>query len=55
MDIKKEVLINKIWKQVHPGLSQTLAARLDEHRRWSTRLAQSLLYNQEIYYNTNDK
>ena len=29
------VYINEAWRQVHPGLSLTLAARLDDHRRWA--------------------
>ena len=40
--------IKDVWQQVHPGLSQTLAARLDDHRRWAANVSESLLENKEI-------
>ena len=42
------VQINEVWHQVHPGLSLTLAARLDDHRRWAASVAESLLEKKEI-------
>jgi methyl-accepting chemotaxis protein len=42
------VHINKVWQQIHPGLSLTLAARLDDHRRWAGSVSQSLLENKDI-------
>ena len=40
--------IKDVWQQVHPGLSVTLAARLDDHRRWAASVSESLLENKEI-------
>jgi len=40
--------INKAYRQIHPGLAVTLAARLDDHRRWASKVAESLLENKEI-------
>jgi len=42
------VHINEAWQQVHPGLSLTLAARLDDHRRWAASVSGSLLENKEV-------
>ena len=42
------VSIKEVWQQVHPGLSLSLAARLDDHRRWAGRVSESLLLNQDI-------
>ncbi|MDY6952299.1 MAG: methyl-accepting chemotaxis protein [Thermodesulfobacteriota bacterium] len=42
------VAIKDQWRQSHPGLSLTLAARLDDHRRWAARVAESLVKNEEI-------
>jgi len=41
-------LIGDVWKRNHPGLALSLAARLDDHRRWAGALANSLLTNKEI-------
>ena len=40
--------IKDVWQQIHPGLSQTLAARLDDHRRWAANVSKSLLENKEV-------
>jgi len=40
--------IQSIWQPIHPGLSQTLAARLDDHRRWAASVSESLLVNREM-------
>jgi len=40
--------MKSVWQQIHPGLSQTLAARLDDHRRWTASVSESLLENKEI-------
>jgi methyl-accepting chemotaxis protein len=42
------VHINEVWQQIHPGLSLTLAGRLDEHRRWAGSISESLMENKEI-------
>ncbi len=42
------VHIKDIWKQVHPGLSRTLAARLEDHRRWAASVSESLLGNKGL-------
>lgn len=40
--------IKEHWRQIHPGLQVTLAARLDDHRRWAEKLAESLLTGAKI-------
>ena len=40
--------IQRIWQQIHPGLSQTLSSRLDDHRRWAASVSESLLGNRKI-------
>lgn len=40
--------INEAWHQIHPGLSLTLAARLDDHRRWVGSVSGSLLEGKEV-------
>ncbi len=40
--------IKDVWQQVHPGLNLTLAARLDDHRRWAASISESLLNNKKI-------
>ena len=42
------VQIKDVWQQNHPGLSQTLAARLNEHRRWAANVSNSLIENKEV-------
>ena len=42
------VQIKEVWQQVHPGLSQTLAARLDDHRRWALKVSNELLKKQIV-------
>ncbi|MGD9157454.1 MAG: methyl-accepting chemotaxis protein [Desulfobacteraceae bacterium] len=41
-------LIKEVWKKNHPGLANTLAARLDDHRRWAASLSDSLLNNKKV-------
>jgi methyl-accepting chemotaxis protein len=45
-------LIDKAWKQNHPGLALTLAARMDDHRKWAGSLSNSLLANKDITVQT---
>ena len=45
-------LIDKTWKQNHPGLALTLAARMDDHRKWAVSLANSLLSDKDITVQT---
>ncbi|MCP4575272.1 MAG: methyl-accepting chemotaxis protein [Deltaproteobacteria bacterium] len=40
--------IKDVWQQIHPGLNLTLAARLDDHRRWAANVSNALLENREI-------
>jgi methyl-accepting chemotaxis protein len=40
--------IKTVWRQNHPGLSLTLAARLDDHRRWLQNVNNSILENRPI-------
>jgi methyl-accepting chemotaxis protein len=40
--------IKDVWQQIHPGLNRTLAARLDDHRRWAANVSNALLENREI-------
>ncbi len=40
--------IKNVWQQIHLGLSLTLAARLDDHRRWAANVSESLLENKEV-------
>jgi methyl-accepting chemotaxis protein len=40
--------IKEAWRQIHPGLSMILAARLDDHRRWTLSVAESLLEEKDI-------
>ncbi|MCP4643686.1 MAG: methyl-accepting chemotaxis protein [bacterium] len=35
--------INEAWKKQHPGLVETLQARLDDHRRWAASVSQAIL------------
>ncbi len=42
------VHIKNAWRKIHPGLSLTLAARLDDHRRWAGSVSKSLLENKNI-------
>ncbi len=44
--------INEVWHKIHPGLSEVLAARLDDHRRWTQSLMTSILANEEIKVQT---
>jgi len=44
--------IKDVWQQNHPGLSQTLAARLDDHRRWASNLSNAILEDKEINIQT---
>ena len=34
--------IQKAYKQIHPGLSMTLMARLDDHRKWAAKVSESI-------------
>ncbi len=45
-------LIKKTWKQNHPGLALTLAARMDDHRKWAGSLANSLLADKDVTVQT---
>ena len=45
---KSAAHIKEAWQQNHPGLSLTLAARLDDHRRWAANLVESIIENQEV-------
>lgn len=38
--------IDGIWKQNHPGLALELSYRLDDHRRWSEKVAMAVIANQ---------
>ena len=49
---KSGVHLKSTWKQVHPGLSKTLSARLDDHRKWAGSVAKSLLKGDEIQVQT---
>jgi len=40
--------INEAWRKNHPGLALTLAARLDDHRRWADSLTSSILENKAV-------
>ena len=44
--------IQKVWKQEHPGLINTLLARLDDHRRWAAAVATALLTDKKIAVQT---
>ncbi|MBI9089113.1 MAG: CZB domain-containing protein [Desulfobacterium sp.] len=44
--------IQKSWKQAHPGLIDTLRARLDDHRKWAAVISTNLLTNKEIHVTT---
>ncbi|MFO7598666.1 MAG: methyl-accepting chemotaxis protein [Candidatus Desulfacyla sp.] len=44
--------IKGVWRKNHPGLSLTLAARLDDHRRWAQSVADAMLENKEINVET---
>ncbi len=37
------IKINKMWKQRHEGLSNLLRARLDDHRKWVSNVAEAIL------------
>ncbi|MCP4590019.1 MAG: methyl-accepting chemotaxis protein [bacterium] len=37
------VEIQGVWKQSHPGLHETLAGRLDDHRRWVGKVSQACI------------
>ncbi len=45
--------IQKVWKQKHPGLINTLRARLDDHRKWAASVAMALLVNKKVNVQTN--
>ena len=40
--------IKAVWQPNHPGLSLTLAARLDDHRRWVQKVSNTLMENKPI-------
>ena len=40
--------IKAVWRQNHPGLSLTLAARLDDHRRWVQNVNIALMGNKPL-------
>ncbi len=42
------IIINKNWRQNHPGLSLTLATRLDDHRRWVQKVNSALMRGEPI-------
>ena len=44
--------IKDAWRQNHPGLTDTLAARLDDHRRWAESVANSLLNKEPLQVET---
>ncbi len=44
--------IQKVWRQNHPGLEAVLLARLDDHRRWASDIANALLEKREIHVET---
>ena len=46
------VEIVRDWKEVHPGLLETLKDRLDDHRAWGASIANSLLASQPIQVET---
>ena len=35
--------IQKVYKPIHPGLSMTLMARLDDHRKWAAKVSEGIL------------
>ena len=35
--------IQKVYKQIHPGLSMTLMSRLDDHRKWAAKVSEGIL------------
>ena len=41
------------WAQIHPGLKESLSARLDEHRIWALTLACDIINNEPITIETN--
>ena len=40
---KSAIAMKRDWRQVHEGLVETLRARLDDHMRWSAKVAQAIL------------
>jgi methyl-accepting chemotaxis protein len=42
------IKIQGAWKQEHPGLVNTLRARLDDHRKWAASVATALLTNKKV-------
>ncbi|MBI9087595.1 MAG: CZB domain-containing protein [Desulfobacterium sp.] len=46
------VKIQAAWKQGHPGLIDTLRARLDDHRKWAAEIATALLTEKKIHVTT---
>ncbi len=44
--------IKESWRQIHPGLSQTLSSHLEDHRKWAGNIAKSLLEDREIEVET---
>jgi len=40
--------IAKAWRQTHPGLINSLMARLDDHRKWAAVVASALISNKKI-------
>ncbi|THB81164.1 MAG: methyl-accepting chemotaxis protein [Desulfobacteraceae bacterium] len=49
-DSAKEIIA--AYKQIHPGLANTLYQRLDDHRKWAASVSSSLLYNEELTVET---
>jgi methyl-accepting chemotaxis protein len=47
--------IQKVWRQNHPGLENTLRSRLDDHRKWASDIANALLEKKNIQVETDPK
>ena len=45
--------IKEVWRQAHPGLSLTLAERLDDHRRWAASISKALLEKTDLNVEVN--
>ena len=45
--------IQSSWAQIHPGLKESLSARLDEHRIWALTLACDIINNEPITVESN--
>ena len=42
------IAIQNTYRQIHPGLVDTLRQRLDDHRRWAAAVANALINNEKV-------